>query len=230
GDDVFRNSEPSYAEIVLIRHGETDWNKDRIFQGQLDVELNHVGRQQALAVAERLSMEPKISAVYSSDLRRASETAEIIARHCGVPMVNKDPNLRERHCGDLQGLPYHKAAKAKPHSFKAFLSKQGDQEIPGGGESYNQLYDRCTTALEAIAKRHVGERIAVVSHGAAMETLHRRGAPTGGSSSGGTKIVNTSVNVLHVSPNGRWSIESWGDVSHLKQQQGEGRRSAFGGD
>ncbi|GFP96943.1 phosphoglycerate mutase-like protein 4 [Phtheirospermum japonicum] len=71
---------PNYAEIIVIRHGETEWNADRRIQGHLDVDLNDVGRQQAVAVAERLSKEPKISAVYSSDLKRAFYTAEIIAK------------------------------------------------------------------------------------------------------------------------------------------------------
>ncbi|KAL8539546.1 hypothetical protein ACS0TY_001233 [Phlomoides rotata] len=147
---------PKYAEIIVIRHGETEWNADRRIQGHLDVDLNDVGRQQAVAVADRLSREPRISAVYSSDLRRAFDTAEIIAKRCGVLEVTKDPGLRERHLGDLQGLVLRDAAKVNPVAHKAFVSKRDDIEIPGGGESFKQLCERCTLALDRIAKKHRG--------------------------------------------------------------------------
>ncbi|KAK6926978.1 Histidine phosphatase superfamily, clade-1, partial [Dillenia turbinata] len=75
-DSTFSSS--SYAEIVVFRHGETEWNVDGRIQGQLDVELNDVGRQQAAAVAARLSKEPKVSVVYSSDLKRALQSAQTI--------------------------------------------------------------------------------------------------------------------------------------------------------
>ncbi|MED6160359.1 hypothetical protein PIB30_117998 [Stylosanthes scabra] len=121
---------PEYAEIVVVRHGETAWNADGRIQGHLDVELNEAGRQQAAAVAERLSREPKISVIYSSDLQRAYETAQIIASRCGGLEVVKDSDLRERHLGDLQGLIYHEAAKTHPIAHKAFSSRNEDQEIP----------------------------------------------------------------------------------------------------
>ncbi|KAJ0457661.1 putative phosphoserine phosphatase [Helianthus annuus] len=77
-----------YTEIVVVRHGETEWNAEKRIQGHLDVDLNDVGRQQAVAVAERLSRESKISAIYSSDLKRALETAETIASRCGGLQVS----------------------------------------------------------------------------------------------------------------------------------------------
>ncbi|KAI3452049.1 hypothetical protein Pfo_008714 [Paulownia fortunei] len=173
---------PEYAEIIVIRHGETEWNTDRRIQGQLDVDLNDVGRQQAFAVAKRLSKEPKISAVYSSDLKRAFDTAEIIAKSCEV--------------------------------------------LEGGGESFNQLYDRCTSALQRIAKKHRGDRVVVVSHGATIEALHTRAFPSGDCRG---KVLNASVNVFHLSDDqDEWSIKSWGDVSHLNQTGF--LESGFGGD
>ncbi|CAN1311556.1 Phosphoglycerate mutase-like protein 4 [Linum perenne] len=77
------SAHPTYTEIVVVRHGETEWNAGRKIQGHTDVELNEAGRQQAALVAERLSNEPKISAVYSSDLKRAFYTAQEIAKRCG---------------------------------------------------------------------------------------------------------------------------------------------------
>ncbi|KAI3452050.1 hypothetical protein Pfo_008715 [Paulownia fortunei] len=214
-----------YAEIIVIRHGETEWNADHRIQGHLDVDLNGVGRQQAVAVADRLSREPKISAVYSSDLKRAFDTAEIIAKSCRVLEVTKDPDLRERHLGDLQGVVFHETAKVNPEAHKAFVSNRDDQEIPGGGESFNQLYERCTLALQRIAKKHRGERVVVVSHGGTIRALHRRASPHRRSTG---KVLNTSVNVFHLSDEDEWSIKSWGDVSHLNQTGF--LESGFGGD
>ncbi|KAL8493004.1 hypothetical protein ACS0TY_024276 [Phlomoides rotata] len=146
------------AEIFVIRHGETEWNADRRIQGQQDVDLNDAGRKQAFCVAKRLSEVPNISAVYSSDLKRAFVTAEIIATSCtGVLEVVKDPDLRERHLGDLEGVLFDEAPKINPEAYKAFKSDLNrDLEIPGGGESYNQLYSRCTLALQRIAQKHKG--------------------------------------------------------------------------
>ncbi|KAL3646252.1 hypothetical protein CASFOL_011432 [Castilleja foliolosa] len=216
GDDI-ESVGPKYAEIIVIRHGKTEWNDHHRIQGQLDVDLNDVGRQQAFAVAERLSREePKISAVYSSDLIRASDTAEVIARSCGVLEVIKDRDLRERHLGDLQGVLFHEAAQINPQAHKAFVASLSDLEIPGGGESFFQLYDRCTLALQRIAKKHRGDRVVVVSHGATIEALLTRANP---SEDFRGKILNACVNVFHLSEDHLekyWSIQSWGDVSHLK--------------
>ncbi|KAL8117599.1 phosphoglycerate mutase-like protein 4 isoform X2 [Apium graveolens] len=213
-----------YAEIIVIRHGETEWNADGRIQGHLDVDLNEVGRQQAETVAARLSKEPKISAVYSSDLKRAHETAEIIARTCGGLEVIKDRDLRERHLGALQGVEYHEIAKINPEAHKAFVSKSLDEEIPGGGESLNQLYLRATSCLQKIGEKHKGQRVVVVTHGGLIRALHRRATTHHRVG----KVVNTSVNVFHLSDGGKWTIKTWGDVSHLSKTGF--LKSGFGGD
>lgn len=205
---------PKYAEIVVIRHGETEWNAERRIQGQLDVALNGIGRQQAFALADRHSREPKIDAVYSSDLKRAFETAQMIAKSCGVLEVISDPDLRERHLGDLQGVLFDEAAKINPEAYRAFRSNENDLAIPGGGESYNQLHNRCTLALQRIAKKHIGERVAVVSHGATIEALYTRACS---SQDCRGKIPNASINVFHLfDDHDEWIVKSWADVSHLK--------------
>lgn len=83
----------NYAEIVVVRHGETAWNAISKVQGQLDVELNETGRQQAAEVGDRLSREPKPSVIYTSDLQRASETAQIIASKCGRVEVSNQTHF-----------------------------------------------------------------------------------------------------------------------------------------
>ncbi|CAL9026805.1 unnamed protein product [Prunus brigantina] len=253
-----------YAEIIVLRHGETAWNADRRIQGQLDVELNDAGRQQAALLGDRLSKEPKISLVYSSDLARAYETAQIIAANkcfdalkhitdrrenesCIVyihycVLVVTDVDLRERHLGDLQGLVFRDTAKLNPKAHQAFVSHETCQEIPvddpvpslaleredsehirfeiviktwmGGGESRDQLHQRCTSSLQRIGNKHKGERVVVVSHGAVIETLDKQASPDGRSV---RYVLNASVNIFHVYDDGKWTIKSWGDVSHLNQ-------------
>ncbi|KAL5557077.1 hypothetical protein UlMin_039313 [Ulmus minor] len=213
------------AEIIIVRHGETEWNADGRIQGHLDVALNDVGRKQAAAVAERLSKETEISAIYSSDLKRAFETAEIIAASCGGLEVIKDPGVRERNLGDLQGIVYRDAVKVCPKAHEAFISPKSDQEIPGGGESRDQLYQRCTSALQRIGNKHKGQRIVVVTHGGVIRTLYKWACPNG---KAGGKVLNTSVNIFHLSDGDNWTVKVWGDVSHLNEI--DFLESGFGGD
>ncbi|XP_050372657.1 phosphoglycerate mutase-like protein 4 [Argentina anserina] len=225
GDSPSNSSGAEYAEIMVIRHGETAWNADGRIQGHLDVELNDAGRQQAAVVADRLSKEDAISHVYSSDLKRAYETAQIIAARCGGLNVVTDPDLRERHLGDLQGLVFRDAAKLSSKAFQAFNSHRTCQDIPGGGESLDQLYDRCTAALERIGGKHKGERVVVVTHGGVIRSLYQRACPNGKSIG---KVTNTSINTFHLYDEDKWIIKSWGDVSHLKET--DYLESGFGGD
>ncbi|XP_025885038.1 phosphoglycerate mutase-like protein 4 isoform X2 [Solanum lycopersicum] len=188
GDAKSENVSPNFTEIIVIRHGETEWNAGGRIQGHLDVELNDIGRQQATAVI-------------------------------------KDPDLRERHLGDLQGISLREAAKSQPLAYKAFLSDRNDQVIPGGGESLDQLYQRCTSCLQRISENHRGKRVVVVSHGGAIRALHMRASPHRRSKS---KIWNTSVGILHLSDKDEWTVKLWADVSHLNKT--EFLNSGFGGD
>ncbi|CAA7395816.1 unnamed protein product [Spirodela intermedia] len=215
-----------FAEVVVVRHGETAWNASRIIQGHLDAELNDVGKNQASLVGDRLSREPKFAAVYSSDLKRAAETAQIIARMCNLPEVIQDPGLRERNLGFLQGMTLRDATKLRPDAYKALLSANPDRNIPGGGESVNQLHQRCTSAVEKIAMKHIGERILIVTHGGVLRELYKK-ATLGGSP--GSKVLNTSVNLFHIHDDGsNWMLKVWGDVSHL--QGAAFLENSFGGD
>ncbi|PIM99807.1 Phosphoserine phosphatase [Handroanthus impetiginosus] len=145
---------------------------------------------------------------------------------CCYHQVAKDPDLRERHLGHLQGVPFDETDKVNPEAHKAFKSNRDDQEIPGcshppspnfpfyrGGESRIQLYQYCTSALQRIAKKHIGERVVIISHGATIEALDRRAYPYWQCRG----APNASVSVFHVSNEDEWSSKSWADVSHLNQ-------------
>ncbi|XP_068641445.1 phosphoglycerate mutase-like protein 4 isoform X2 [Aristolochia californica] len=216
-----------FTEVIVVRHGETTWNACGKIQGHLDIELNDIGRHQAAAVGDRLSKEYSVSAIYSSDLKRAYETAQIIAKSCALPEVKKDARLRERHLGDLQGVVFREASKLKTKAYQAFVSPKTDQEVPGGGESLDQLYDRATSGLEEIAAKHKGEQIVVVTHGGALRALCKRAGRSAPRGSPQGKVLNTSISIFHLS-NSHWIIKRWGDVGHLDRTGF--LESGFGGD
>ncbi|KAM0970658.1 hypothetical protein ACFX13_018950 [Malus domestica] len=203
-----------YAEIIVVRHGETVWNAEGRIQGNLDVELNDAGRQQAAALGDRLSKDPKISLVYSSDLSRAYETAQIIASRCGGLKVVTDPDLRERHKGVLQGLVYHEIPKLYPEAHQTFLSGDMSNDFPGAEESLDQHHQRCTSSLQRIGDKHKGERVVAVTHGGVIETLLRKGYPNDDFIG---KVANTSIHIFHLYDDEKWTVKSLGDVSHLNQ-------------
>ncbi|XP_077249449.1 metal-independent phosphoserine phosphatase-like [Tasmannia lanceolata] len=195
------------CEIVLVRHGETTWNASGRIQGQLESELNEVGWKQAAAIAERLGKERKPTAVYSSDLKRAKDTAEMIAKeshyHDQVIVV---PGLKERNVGSLQGYYWSDIQEKEPEAYLAFFSPQYDLEIQGGGESFNSA----TVALQVIASKHKGERVIIVTHGGVLRAIYM--AMTQEPSAG--KVLNASINVLHLSDK-KCVFKTWSDVSHL---------------
>jgi len=147
------------AAILLARHGETDWNRDGRLQGWSDPPLNAAGRAQARALAERLRATP-FDAVYASDLRRAFETAEIVATSHGVPVV-PDPGLREVDIGSWSGLT------------RAEIDARFPDAAHHDGETREQHLARVLETVERIARSHRGGQILVVSHGGSLRALRR---------------------------------------------------------
>jgi broad specificity phosphatase PhoE len=148
------------TEFLLVRHGETDWNREQRFQGHADQPLNELGREQARALADELAGE-QVDAVYSSDLRRAHETAEIVAERLGVPVVT-DPALREIDVGEWQGLTWPEIEARYPEGVRDWHEKgYGWTE----GETYEQLGERVVGRLRELAAAHPDQTLVVVAHG-----------------------------------------------------------------
>jgi broad specificity phosphatase PhoE len=145
--------------ILLARHGETDWNRDGRFQGHADPPLNETGRGQARELAEQLASVP-VDVVYSSDLARARETAEIVADRKRLPLTI-DPALREIDVGSWSGLTRTEIEERFP------AAEEHD------GESRAEHLARIVGAVERIARRHAGERVLIVSHGGSLRALRR---------------------------------------------------------
>jgi len=148
------------TELLLVRHGETDWNRERRFQGHADEPLNEAGREQARELAEALAGE-KIDAVYTSDLVRARETAEILAARLEAEAVPLR-ELREIDVGSWQGLSWPEIEERHPEGVERW---KRDGHGWDGGESYEELGVRIVAVLRDIAARHPGQRVLVVGHG-----------------------------------------------------------------
>jgi len=154
--------------ILLARHGETDWNRDQRWQGHADRELTDLGRAQALALAERLDAFP-IAAIYSSDLARARETARPVAERRGIETTER-VDLREVDCGSWSGAHH---ADIDPDEVARW--KAGEKGW-SGGESYEEMAVRMVAAIRDVAARHPDEHVLVVSHGAAIRSVHAHAA------------------------------------------------------
>jgi probable phosphoglycerate mutase len=155
------------TKLLLARHGETDWNRERRWQGHADPPLNDLGREQARQLADRLAGEP-LAAIYSSDLRRAHETASIVARGKGMDVL-VDRDLREIDIGRWSGLTHDEIRVRFPDDFRRW--REGRTVVGRGGETHEELTTRVLAAARRIAAAHPAEAVLIVSHGGALKTL-----------------------------------------------------------
>ena len=148
--------------LLLVRHGETDWNAERRWQGHADVPLNDRGREQARVLAEQLAGE-SIDAIYSSDLSRARDTAEIVGVRLSVPVV-VDAALREIDVGPIEGMTAEETG-----------TLDGWHSEPKEAHA-----ERILRAVQRIAERHPDDRVLVVTHGGSMRRVHEHLGLEGG--------------------------------------------------
>jgi broad specificity phosphatase PhoE len=153
--------------IFLARHGESDWNVEKRFQGHSDRPLTERGREQAHALANLVGSE-KIDAVYTSPLSRARETAEIVAARAGLEAVAL-PELREVDTGSWSGLSRADVEARFPEGFTRWRSGGSGWE---DGESYEEMAERVIGALRKIAEDHPNGRVLVISHGGPIRAIH----------------------------------------------------------
>ncbi|MBL8490092.1 MAG: histidine phosphatase family protein [Rhodocyclaceae bacterium] len=165
------------SRICIARHGETDWNSAGILQGWMDVPINDKGRAQALELAESL-VGAGFSSVYSSPLRRARETADMVAHRLELPVPSFHDGLKERHFGHFQGIPKEELAVTHPEVLEEITSRNPAGHFDGG-ESMDHFADRVLQALGDIADQHEAETVLVITHGWVMDviTRHVQGLP-----------------------------------------------------
>ncbi|PZQ91629.1 MAG: histidine phosphatase family protein [Leifsonia xyli] len=170
------------TELYLVRHGETDWNAARRIQGRTDIPLNEAGRAQAREAAELLARQ-RWDAVYASPLARAHETASIIAQRLGLHEVTDLDALVERDYGDAEGMSFDEVEALHLAGVRA-----------PGQETREEVAARMVPALLALAERHPGERLVVVSHGGAIRAVLQTVDPD----TQHPRITNASVHSFRV--------------------------------
>jgi len=198
--------------IFACRHGETEWNLIEKQQGHLNSPLTSKGVLQAQLLADGL-IDRHIDILFSSDLGRALQTAEIIAKKLSLE-IYADRRIRERHLGIMQGLTRREFADRYPDEALRFDSGDPDYVLPGG-ESARQLFDRCINCAEDLAVCYPGKNVLIVGHGGVLSSFFRKSidAPLGGPRR--FSLFNASINSFGIS-NGQWRLDTWGEVAHLK--------------
>ncbi|PWI59000.1 hypothetical protein BM613_01325 [Sulfoacidibacillus thermotolerans] len=190
-----------------MRHGETDWNVLRRFQGRTDVPLNDRGREQALQSAIYLSAF-HWDQIVTSPLGRAKETAQIIAQHLHLGEVETIEQLAERDVGNGTGFT--------PEQFR--LAQTEGRLV--GIETHDQVKDRAMAALQLLVMRYKAKRVIAVSHGAVINAVLAE-LSNGEIGTGKTALQNVCLNTLHFHPELGWEIESFNVIDHLRKVKGE---------
>ena len=200
------------TDFLFIRHGETDWNRQQRFQGQIDVPLNEAGQRQARRLGERLATEPADHLI-SSDLQRAQQTAAPLAAAWQAP-ATLVPGLREQRFGVLEGLDVPTIQTRHPDLWAQWLEHRADFALPGG-ESLRQFHTRVIVAVKALAEAYPGRRLAVVTHGGVLDMLWRTAHGLALDGLRTCDIPNTGLNHLRWHQ-GTLDIVRWADASHLE--------------
>lgn len=206
------------TEIILVRHGETEWNAERRLQGHTDIGLNALGRQQAIALGRALANEP-VTAIYSSDLQRALHTAQAVAAPRAMTVMI-DVALRERCFGGFEGVTHDELPIRFPEAYAAMQRRDEDARYPDGerrAETLREFSDRTVSAIVQLARAHAGEKIVIVAHGGVLECVYREARQIGLKPARDFDILNASINRL------RWDgkafhVDAWSVVDHLDQK------------
>jgi broad specificity phosphatase PhoE len=196
--------------VYIVRHGETDYNATGRWQGALDISLNELGRQQAAHLAQYLQAQSEtIDCVYTSDLTRARQTAEIIAQAYGLEALH-DVRLRETRVGIFEGLTNSEIDEQYPQARQQWTEDM-DYCVPQG-ESRNQVQRRMLEAWQEWTEHLPLRHVMIVSHGVAIRLLLQAIAPHYDHTT--YRLHNTSLTVLQRTASG-WVLDRVGSVTHL---------------
>ncbi|MDQ7025407.1 MAG: histidine phosphatase family protein [Anaerolineae bacterium] len=196
--------------VMFIRPGETAWNKNGRWQGHVAVPLNEHGQAQAKRLAKFIRP-IGLTALYSSDLRRARDTAEIIAQYTDLKPIY-DPRLRERGMGDWQGMTLDEIVVWYPESYQRVQADPQGFQVPGG-ESRRQVAERVRMAFDDIIGRG-GDTVGIITHTTALRSLLDELVPD--SDAYNLYFKNMSVTTIMRQEDGLWRITQLDDVTHLE--------------
>lgn len=198
--------------LMLIRHGQTAWNKESRCQGQTDVSLDDLGLRQAQALAERLA-EENIDAIYSSNLQRAVQTADAIADSKDL-LIRKEPGLRETNFGDWEGMTTQEIDNQFGNAWTAW-KENPDLSPPQGGETPSQVSLRVEEVLKRILKEHAEETIVCVCHGGSARILLSLALDLPHGSYRHFYLNNCSLSEIYIN-GGSATLTLLNDTCHLK--------------
>lgn len=208
------------TRLILVRHGETEWNRQLRFQGQVDVPLNATGHEQAQRVARRLA-QGEVHRVVSSDLSRARQTAaplaELLARR-GGPDPLESAALREQSFGLVDGMSVDEIKRQHPEAWNQWVGFQADYAFDGG-ESTHRFHARVLLGLRELVDAHAGQTLVVVTHGGVLDMVWRSARALSLHGPRETHIPNGGVNQVQVHVENdahRLAILDWADIAHLE--------------
>ncbi len=203
------------TRLVLVRHGETQWNREGRIQGyHADSPLTANGRAQAKALAERFAREG-IDAVFASDLGRTRHTARAVAEATGMTVVH-DPGLRERSYGKFEGRTFAEIERDHPLDYERIRARDPRYAAPGG-ENALQFHQRIIGVLGRIARQCAGQRVAVITHQGVLGVLYRHVHGLAFNEAKRPRLDNASCNHFRFR-RGQWLMGAWCDVEHLPQE------------
>jgi broad specificity phosphatase PhoE len=202
------------TRIVLVRHGQTAWNREARFRGQSDVPLEEIGLKQAEATARYLAARWPVVAVYASPMGRATQTAEVIARAQGLT-VRPQQGLIDINFGDLQGRLAEEVAQQYPDLYQAWMEVPHTVQFPSG-ESLDIVRSRVVATLDEVITRHPEQTVALVSHTVVNRVLLCYVLGWGNDHFWRMKQKTCAVNVFDVEDNGNFTIVQLNDTSHLQ--------------
>lgn len=212
------------TQLVIVRHGETEWNVQGRMQGHLDSPLTATGLAQAQALAQSLQNE-RFDAFYSSDLWRAAYTAQLIAKPHQAS-VQQLECLRERNLGIFQGLTRKEIHTQLAEDISGFRIDDPNYQVPKG-ENVSEFRTRCVCCFENLAIQHAGQRLLIVAHGGVLISLFKHTLGLAPDTPRRFKILNTGLNVFSYE-RGIWLLETWGNVHHLQQMAALDEQSLTG--
>ena len=198
-------------KLYLIRHGLTEWNRTNRFQGSTDIELCNEGLEQAVKIAERMSVE-SIDAVYSSDLSRAYATAQHIASHHQLDVI-KVPEVREIHFGQWEGMTRSEIEKQKEYDFSAWHESPHTATFPGEG-TLSAVQKRIMVGLNKIIEESKEKNIVLVSHGGSIKLSILSLLDLDLSFYNKFWLGNTSLSIIELNKE-KYILSLLNDMSHL---------------
>ena len=199
------------TEIILIRHGETEWNSQQRMQGHSNSDLSSVGQAQIQALGQWMKNVP-FDHIYSSDSLRAKQTAEAITQFSGHEL-KIDLRLREKNLGVFEGLTSEEARERHPEVFRLFKTA-GSKYVIDEGESTQQLQDRALEIVNEIRIKHPEERVLLVTHGGFIRVVMKHSL--GLSLETPTRFLIRNTGVFRLEWEDKWLVSQMGGVSHLE--------------